>query len=76
MPTVVLHSGLSSRKIITEPTSSAPIHAPHAINTALPKLIALSLPYDLITSRVACILCSAPRELSRTSSSTEISTIA
>jgi hypothetical protein len=59
MPTEVLHSGLSSNKTTTEPISSVPIHAPQATNTDLPKLIALSLPQDLLRPRAACILCPA-----------------
>ena len=75
MPTVVLHSGLSSSKTTTEPTSNVAIHAPQATNTALPKLIALSLPYGLINSE-AHVSSALLRVLSCISSSTESSSIA
>ena len=44
MPTVNLHSDLSKSNIITEPTAKLPIHAHHAINSALPKLMVINIP--------------------------------
>jgi hypothetical protein len=44
MPTVVLHSGLSSSKTTTEPTSNVPIHAPQATISALPSFIRVVYP--------------------------------
>jgi len=43
MPTATLHSGLSSSKTITEPTTKVPIQTHQATNSALPTLMSIRI---------------------------------